>query len=499
SPGSHTVSEAAGYKTSLNDYDASLACANKQGQPVASTDGRVTVNANDEITCTMTNTRRQPVSKLTITKSVQVTHFPVQPGEALMYTIEVANSGGDAFGVVVSDNLPVYINGADLNQTVDIPANKRVTFTIPATVADDVPAGLTITNTARFSHASGSGQAAIAITTADAAPPTKSVIYVSSERNGRINGLSFADEDILAYDPNTDTWSKYFDGSDVGLTGTDLVAFFLLDDGSILLSLDRPKSLPGLGWVDDSDIVRFIPTALGYHTAGRFEWYFDGSDVGLTRASEDIDSISFTPEGDLVISTIGPFAVPWIGGRDEDLIRFKATHLGENTSGVWERYFDGSDIGLRRFSEDIRGAWIDPTNNDIYLTTKGDFSVDGFSGDGADIFICHPELLGVRTRCTFSFYWDGSAHGFTGETIDAFAIAPPVGPTTVTEADLLEAGSLSTAVQDDPDQVDDPEEEDVTVDNADNEDDGDAVHDLDDISTGATDDSSTIYLPFILK
>jgi hypothetical protein len=192
--------------------------------------------------------------------------------------------------------------------------------------------------------------------------------------------------------------------------------------------------------------------------------------------------------------------VPWIGGRDEDLIRFKATSLGQITRGAWERYLDGSDIGLRRNSEDIRSAWIDPANSDIYLTTRGNFAVDGFSGDGADIFICHPQSLGASTHCTFSFYWDGSAHGLAGESIDAFTIAPQADLETMLAATgLLEAGRLSAATQDDPDQVDNPEEEDITADDAGDEDDTDAIHDLDDVSTGTDNNNSIIFLPIIVR
>ena len=58
----------------------------------------------------------------------------------------------------------------------------------------------------------------------------------------------------------------YFDGSDVGLSGSgslDIDAFHFMDDGSILLSIAGLGTLPDVGSVDDSDIVRFVPTALG--------------------------------------------------------------------------------------------------------------------------------------------------------------------------------------------------------------------------------------------
>ena len=73
--------------------------------------------------------------------------------------------------------------------------------------------------------------------------------------------------------------------------------FCCRSDGSILLSFDANTNLGALGLVRDSDIVRFTPTAHGVLTAGSFDWFFDGSDVGLSPTSGDLDAISFTADG----------------------------------------------------------------------------------------------------------------------------------------------------------------------------------------------------------
>jgi len=246
------------------------------------------------------------------------------------------------------------------------------------------------------------------------------VIYVSSTSRGSVAGVSFKDEDILKYDTATGVWSLYFDGSDVGLS-KDVNAFTIMDDGSILLSFDRVTGL-SIGAVQDEDIIRFIPTSLGSHTAGSFEWYFDGSDVGLDSRGEDIDAIGFTADGKLVISTVGNFSAGGLSGKDEDLWVFTASSLGQNTSGSWEQYFDGSDVGLSQSGyEDVYGAWI-ASDGDIYLTTRGNFSVPGLSGDGSDIFTFTPSSLGANTSGAYNAYWDGSEHGFGGEIVDGIFI-----------------------------------------------------------------------------
>lgn len=247
-------------------------------------------------------------------------------------------------------------------------------------------------------------------------PGGAALIYVSAASNGNAGGVTFNDEDVLAYNTGTATWSMYFDGSDVGIT-TDMDAFALMPDGSILLSLESSTSVSGLGTVDDSDIIRFTPTSLGSDTSGTFSSYLTGASAGLTASSEDIDAIDFTPDGRLVVSTTGSFSVSGASGADEDLFAL-------NSNGTsWTLYFDGSDVSLNSSSsEDTNGTWIDPANNQIYLSTLGSFSVTGVSGDGSDIFICTPGTLGSTTSCTFSPYWDGSSNGFSGEITDGVQI-----------------------------------------------------------------------------
>jgi hypothetical protein len=270
-------------------------------------------------------------------------------------------------------------------------------------------------------------------------------VYISTLNSTDTSGIFVGNEDIIAYDTATHTWSMVFDGSDVGLgaSGVNVDAFKRMEDGTILLSTDVPVTLPivdpMLGTVvntliDDSDIVRFIPTSLGGNTAGSYQWFFDGSDVGLDLDSEDIDSIGFLPDGRLAISITGSSATGGVPGlptvQDEDLIAFTNSDLGANTVGTWSVHFDGSDVGLSDGgdAEDVMGAWFDQSkniNNDIYLTTRGAFSVTGASGGGDDIFRCTPTSTGTTTACSYSFVWDGGGNGLqAGVVVDGFDLVP---------------------------------------------------------------------------
>ena len=99
-----------------------------------------------------------------------------------------------------------------------------------------------------------------------------------------------------------------------------------------------------------------------------------------------------------------------------------------STSGTWELYFDGSDVGLIHLPEDIWGTWIDPSSSDIYLTTKGEFWVTGLSGNGKgngnDIFVCEAPTVGSDTACeAFSLFFDGDENGLHDrKRIDGFDV-----------------------------------------------------------------------------
>jgi hypothetical protein len=245
--------------------------------------------------------------------------------------------------------------------------------------------------------------------------PTSSLIYVSSSHNGRVDGLTYRDEDILLYDRVTNRWQIFFDGSDVGVANADLDAFDLLADGSILLSFDKRIRFPTLGLVDDSDLVKFMPIQLGNQTIGTFEFFFDGSAVDLTTEGEDIDAVHYTSDGQLLISVYGNARVGPLRARDEDLLRFTPTALGATTAGSWALYFDGSAVALIRGNEDLAATTFDGAGN-LYLATKGNFdasSLNSIQGDNDDLVGCTLAATGENaTACTFFPFFDGDRSRF---------------------------------------------------------------------------------------
>jgi hypothetical protein len=253
------------------------------------------------------------------------------------------------------------------------------------------------------------------------------LLFLSSANNGKIGDVRFLDEDILAYEPVYDRWLLLFDGSDVGIR-SDVDGFAFLD-GKLLLSFDTNTGVPGLGTVQDSDVVQFTPVWLGERTAGSFTLFFDGAAVGLDEKTEDIDALAFNADRRMVISTLSDFKAGGLKGKDEDLFAWNGVH--------WSFYFDGSDVGLTNGSEDIEGLWLDTVKNDIYLSTEGKYSVQGLSGDNNDIFVCKPGPLSDNTSCSFRLFWNGDEHGFN-KRLDGFFLGPL--PLTYSPVNELMAG-----------------------------------------------------------
>lgn len=298
---------------------------------------------------------------------------------------------GDSTNIYLAGGYESAVTFGEGNRTISLPA----------------PAGSEAMAVAHFAPDSGDGGGNDDLT----------VFYVSLTGGGTVDGIKYSDEDILAFSTLRQQWTLLIDGSDIGLGSTDINAFHWRPDGTMLLSVNSPVSLPGLGTVDDSDIVRFIPETLGANTSGTFELFLRGADVGLTTNDEDIDAIAIDPNGRLVISTLGNATVPGANGNllvgDEDLLVLNGT--------VWELLFDGSDVGLTDNTEDIVDAWIDAQG--FTLATLGAFSMDGLSGAAGDIFRCQPTSTGENTQlgaCAIVF--SASSHGLAGKEIDAFSI-----------------------------------------------------------------------------
>jgi hypothetical protein len=81
--------------------------------------------------------------------------------------------------------------------------------------------------------------------------------------------------------------------------------------------------------------------------------YFDGSDVGLSAGSENVDGAAVAAGGAIYFSTEGGFSIPIPGpdfsGANEDIFVCAAPVTGSASSctgNAWSLFFDGSAFGL---------------------------------------------------------------------------------------------------------------------------------------------------------
>lgn len=256
---------------------------------------------------------------------------------------------------------------------------------------------------------------AIRLVPATSTPPPVDKIYVSFQDaafqgGGQAGNIPYDAEDILAYDTRSNTWSLLFDGSDVGLSGKGVDALSFTTCPGTLLSLNGQYHD-----IYNHDVAQFLPYSFGSSTSGDLELYEDNPPE-LSTSSENIDGMGFSSDSKQLLSTSGVASVTPYQFQAEDVFLYDPDGFAP-----YSPYLDGSAVGLTTSNENVNGLWVDAATDDLYLTTLGTFSVNGVSGDGADIFICD---RASPTSCVFGpgLFWNGSAHGMMIDSVDALSL-----------------------------------------------------------------------------
>jgi hypothetical protein len=215
----------------------------------------------------------------------------------------------------------------------------------------------------------------------------------------------------------------FFDASDLGLKG-NLVAFNFAHAPQLVYS--KAQNVPGLGRVEPHDILTFNADSYGEDTAGWLDWAFDGSDVGLSTASEEIDALANEPFSSnlLLISTTGAARVPLGAGQLEatksDVLLFENTGYQANTTGFWHLYRDG--IALNVGGANLMGMDLE-NYEDLYMSFDRRVVLDGLAIDPGDIARCR--LVWYMSGCeSVQKYFDASSAGLGSYKIDAFDVSP---------------------------------------------------------------------------
>jgi len=235
----------------------------------------------------------------------------------------------------------------------------------------------------------------------DSPNPSTYRFFLSTPNGGNIGNISYADEDILSYKPATGQWLKSFDGTNAGLPAAadvDAIAYrFEGITSYFYMSFDTPVNVPGLGKVDDSDVVVYQSSFGGASWA----MVLDGSLYGLTTAAEDVDGFELATTDEFMISTSGNFSVPGhygntITGGDEDIIRY--------VNGKFTFTLDGGSYGLAA-GNDVNALAYEygGEGERFFLVTTKPFNLAGAAGGPGDVLLRLESSIGVDSN---SLFWN---------------------------------------------------------------------------------------------
>ena len=184
-------------------------------------------------------------------------------------------------------------------------------------------------------------------------------------------------------------------------TGANVDGLTRVDATHFYLSFADDTTLPGLGAVQDEDVV--------YWNAGAWSVYFNGTGHGLANANLDLDAISVVGTT-LYFSTAGNTNPPGVGGTadDADVYRWDGTSYAR----VWDATANGVPAAANVDGYDR----VDGTH--FYLSFAGDTTV---TGAGA----IQDEDIVYVDGTTRSVYFDGTAHGLTNANLDVDAFDVP--------------------------------------------------------------------------
>ncbi|MBI5840292.1 MAG: S8 family serine peptidase [Chloroflexi bacterium] len=164
--------------------------------------------------------------------------------------------------------------------------------------------------------------------------------YLSFKGSVTVPGLgTVEDEDVVFY--NTGIWSLFFDGSANGLSGTDLDAINIAG-GALYFSTDDTDLPPGAGGAgDDADIYVWN----GGNSYTRVVDANGSGSLGLPSGA-DVDGYVRVDANRFYLSFNADVSIPVLGAvQDEDVVYYD--------NGVWSMYFDGTALGLTSGNLDV--------------------------------------------------------------------------------------------------------------------------------------------------
>jgi FtsP/CotA-like multicopper oxidase with cupredoxin domain len=242
-------------------------------------------------------------------------------------------------------------------------------------------------------------------------------LYFSTSGTTNPPGVGGTADDADIYYWNGSAFSRVIDVSATPYslpTGANVDGFDRVSATSFYMSFTGTVSVPGVGNVDDEDIVFFNGSA--------WSLYFNGGTNGLggttTSTSFDLDAISIVGTGgpgNVYFSTDNNNVPSGAGGSGDDADVYRW-----NGGSSYTRVVDASTIGIPSSgtgNANVDGlVLVDATH--FYLSFAADASISGFG-------TVQDEDVVYYSAGTWSVYFDGTAKGLTSGNLDVDAFDLP--------------------------------------------------------------------------
>lgn len=191
-------------------------------------------------------------------------------------------------------------------------------------------------------------------------------IIFSTDVDFEKDGTVYADEDLVAYDANAGTITRFLDGSAIGIPPrADINAACFVGTGTNLyFSLDVTANLPGAGVVDDEDVIQY-------------DW------TNLTKRFDGTADLRIPPAADL--------NALYLEGGTENALYFsldttQTMGVGNKTGpdeALWAHYISGGFTLLLATNEQVAGR-ADLVSLDYPKDTDNDWLTDFEEVSGID-------------------------------------------------------------------------------------------------------------------